>query len=119
MEFGDKTIYGATKNVDEDLRKIITLLNDEIFKLAEKNEIYYLLISLRAIANYTGVLFDRLISYQNLPIEYAAISARNLFECYLIAAYIISDPYKGKEFISQKPREELEINEGFLSLTTK
>lgn len=119
MEFGDKTIYGATKNVDEDLRKTIALLNDEVFKLAEKNEIDYLLISLRAIANYTGVLFDRLISYQDLPIEYTAISARNLFECYLIAAYIISNPSKGKEFISQKPREELEINEGFLSLTTK
>ena len=30
--------------------------------------------------------------HQELPIEYTAISARNLFECYLIAAYIISDP---------------------------
>jgi hypothetical protein len=73
---------------------------------------------LRALTSYTGVLFERLISNQDLPIEYNAVSARNLFECYLLIAYIIGDPSKAKEFLSQKASEELEINESFLSLKT-
>lgn len=118
MKFGDKKIYGSTDGVDVNLHKIISAINDEVSKLVLKQEMDYPLFSLRAIANYTGVLFDRLISHQNFPIEYIAISARNLFECYLLTAYIISDSSKGEEFISQKAYEELEINEGFLSITT-
>jgi len=78
----------------------------------------YLLLALRGLANYTGVLFDRLISHRQLPIEYSAVCGRNLFECYLMVAYILKEPSKAKEFISQKAFEDLEINEGFLSLTT-
>ena len=47
-----------------------------------------------------------------------ALAARNLFECYLLVAYVIDNPSRAKEFISQKAFDELEINEGFLSLTT-
>lgn len=118
MKFGDKVIYGSTDDVNVNLHKIISALNEEVSKLVPNQELDYLLVSLRAIASYTGVLFDRLILYQDLPIEYVALSSRNLFECYLLTAYIISNPSKSKEFISQKAHEELEINEGFLSITT-
>ena len=118
MKFGDKVIYGSTEDVNTNLRKIISVLNEEVSKLLLKEGEDYLLFTLRALTNYTGVLFDRLLSHQDFPIEYNAISARNLFECYLLIAYIISDPSKAKEFLSQKVYEELEINEGFLSLKT-
>ena len=119
MKFGDKKIYGSTIGVNVKLHKIISATNDEVSKLILKQEMDYALFSLRAIANYTGVLFDRLISNQNFPIDYIAILSRNLFECYLITAYIINDSSKAQEFISQKAYEELEINEGFLSITTE
>lgn len=118
MNFGDKVIYGSTDNVSKNLRGIISILNEEVSKLRNKPLNDYPLFALRALSSYTGILFDRLISHQDFPIEYVAISARNLFECYLIIAYIIKDPSKAKEFISQKAYEELEINEGFLSLKT-
>lgn len=118
MKFGDKVIYGSTDDVNTNLRRIISVLNEEVSKLVLKGGDDYVLFALRALTSYTGVLFERLISYQDFPIEYNAISARNLFECYLLIAYIISDPSKAKEFLSQKASEELEINEGFLSLKT-
>lgn len=118
MKFGDKVIYGSTDDVNTNLRRIISVLNEGVSKLLLKGGDDYVLFALRALTNYAGVLFERLISYQDFPIEYNAISARNLFECYLLIAYIISDPSKAKEFFSQKAYDELEINEGFLSLTT-
>ncbi|WP_412476562.1 DUF5677 domain-containing protein [Flavobacterium sp. TBRC 19031] len=116
MKFGDKEILGSTRDVNKNLRLLISILEEKVSKAVQKQEFDYTLFSLRAIANYSGVLFERLISSKNSPIEYTAISARNLFECYLLAAYIIGDPSKGKEFVSQKAHEELEINEGFLSI---
>lgn len=118
MNFGDKVIFGSTNDVNTNLRRIISVLTEEVAKLRNKQLDDYPLFALRALSTYTGVLFDRLISNQNFPIEYNAITARNLFECYLIIAYMIKDTSKAKEFISQKAYEELEINEGFLSLKT-
>jgi len=118
MKFGDKVIYGSTDNVNTNLRGVISVLNEEVSKLLHKQGKDYLLFALRALSNYTGVLFARLISHQDFPIEYNAISARNLFECYLLIAYIIKDPSKAEAFLSQKAYEELEINEGFISLKT-
>lgn len=118
MKFDNKKIYGSTDEVDVNLRKIISSINDEVSKLVLKQEMDFPLLSLRAIANYTGILFDRLISHQDFPIDYIAILSRNLFECYLLTAYIINDSSKAEEFISQKAYEELEINEGFLSITS-
>lgn len=118
MKFGDKIIYGSTADVNENLHKIILILNEELSKMLLKQGKDYPLFALRALTNYTGVLFDRLISHKDFPIEYNAISARNLFECYLLIAYIISDPSKAKEFLSQKAHDELQISEGFLSITT-
>lgn len=118
MKFGDKKIYGSTVDVNANLRKIILVLNEEVSKLLLKQGEDYQLFALRALTSYTGELFDRLISHKDFPIEYNAISARNLFECYLMIAYIIKDPSKAKEFLSQKAYDELQINEGFLSITT-
>lgn len=118
MKFGDKEIKGSTDDVNINLRKIISVLNEKVSKLLLKHGEDYHLFAVRALANYTGELFDRLISHKDFPIEYNAISARNLFECYLLIAYIISNPSKAKEFLSQKAYDELEISEGFLSLTT-
>lgn len=118
MKYGDKDVFGSTSDINSNLREVISILNGEVSELLRRQRNDYLLFALRALSNYTGVLFDRLISHQNLPIEYSAISARNLFECYLLVAYIIKNPVKAEEFLSQKAYEELEINEGFLSLKT-
>ena len=118
MKIGDIEIYESLDDVNTNFRKIISVLNEEVSKLLLKGEVDYLLFALRALTNYSGELFDRLISHQDLPIEYNAISARNLFECYLLIAYIISEPSKAKEYLSQKAYEEFEISEGFLSLKT-
>ena len=37
----------------------------------------------------------------------------------MLIEFIIKYPSKAKDFVSQKPYEELEINEGFLSLTNE
>ena len=108
----------SLNDLSKELKHIVSWLNEESSKLRINNTIDYLLIALRGISSYTSVLFDRLITNQNAPIEHIAISARNLFECYLLTAYIIDEPTRAKEFISQKAFDELEINEGFLSLTT-
>ena len=118
MKLEDEKIYGSTVDVNTNLRKIILALNDDVSKLLLKQGEDYQLFALRALTSYSGKVFDRLISHQDFPIEYNAISARNLFECYLLIAYIISKPSKAKEFLSQKAYDELQINEGFLSITT-
>ncbi len=118
MQFGDNDIFGSTENVNEKLNEVIFALNGAVSELIRKQENDYPLFALRGLGSYTLVLFDRLISHQDFPIEYIALSARNLFECYLLTAYIIKNPSKAEEFIGQKAHEELEINEGFLSLTT-
>lgn len=105
-------------DLNKELRLIVAELNEDASKLIINKETDYRIVALRGICNYTRILFDRLITNQNAPIEHLAISARNLFECYLLIAYVIDEPSRAKEFISQKAFDELEINEGFLSLTT-
>lgn len=117
MKFGDKIIYGSTEDVGANLHELILQLNDKVSKLNEKQALDFVIISLRSLTNYTSILLERLTTYKQLPIEFIAISARNLFECYLLIAFILSDPSKAKVFVGQKASEELEINEGFLSLT--
>lgn len=104
-------------NLSKELSLIVAELNEEASKLLINNETDYRVVALRGLSNYTLVLFDRLMANQNTPIETIAISARNLFECYLLIAYVIDEPSRAKEFIGQKAFDELEINEGFLSLT--
>lgn len=108
----------SINDLSKELNRIVSELNEASSKLLIISETDYRLVALRGISSYTSVLFDRLITNQNAPIEHLAISARNLFECYLLTAYITDDPSRAKEFISQKAFDELEINEGFLSLTT-
>ena len=49
-------------------------------------------------------------------IEIRAWCARNLFEIALLCEYVMTDPARAKEFVSQKASDELQINEGFVSL---
>ena len=91
-------------------------MRKKFYNSLKKNETDYFLFALRGLVRYTSTLFKRLTTEQNIPIEYIAFSVRNLFECYLLVEFIIKYPSKAKVFISQKLYEELEINEGFLSL---
>jgi len=118
MKFEDKVSDRFTDDVNTNLRKVILELNEQTSVLVQKERHDYTLFALRALVSYTGTLFERLISHKGFPIEYSAISARNLFETYLLVDYITSEPAKGKEFLSQKSFDELEINEGFLALET-
>lgn len=114
------TFKNDSVQVEKELRTIILILNKKIAEQAEKNLIEnYLLLALNGLTKYTGVLLNRLIEYQNTPIEYTALTARNLFECYLLITYINGDESRAKEYISQKPIEEIELNESFLLLTTE
>lgn len=108
----------SVNDLSKELNRIVLRLNNESSKLLINDETDYRLVALRGISSYTSVLYDRLITNRNAPIEHIAISARNLFECYLLTAYMIDDPSRAKDFISQKAYDELEINDGFLSLTT-
>lgn len=117
MKLGEKEIYGFTEDVKAKLHEAVLQLNAKVSTLNEKEGLDFVLISMRNLTNYTSVLFERLISYQQSPIEFCATTARNLFECYLLVAFILSDPSKAKEFTGQKASDELEIGEGFLSIT--
>jgi Family of unknown function (DUF5677) len=117
MQFGEKEIYGSTEDVKAKLHEVVLQLNVKVSTLNEKKGLDFVLISMRNLTNYTLILFERLISYHQSPIEFCAISARNLFECYLLVAFILSHPSKAKEFTGQKASDELEIGEGFLSIT--
>ena len=105
-------------DLNKELNLIIAELNQEASKLLINKETDYRVVALSGLSNYTRILFERLITNQDAPIEHMALAARNLFECYLLVAYVIDNPSRAKEFISQKAFDELEINEGFLSLTT-
>lgn len=105
--------------IKEELNKLTIGFEEEILQLNKKNETNYFLIALRGLTRYSRIILERLKFEQKIPIEYLAFSARNLFECYLLVEYLIKYPSKAKVFISQKPYEELEINEGFLLLKTK
>lgn len=109
----------SKNEINNELNKIISGIEEEISQLIKKNETDYFLFALRGLVRYTSTLFERLTTEQNIPIEYIAFSVRNLFECFLLVEFIIKHPSKAKDFISQKPYEELEINEGFLSLKTE
>jgi len=117
MNIGEKKIYGSTEDVKAKLHEAVLQLNVKVSTLNEKEGLDFVLISMRNLTNYTLILFERLISNQQSPIEFCAISARNLFECYLLIAFILSNPTKAKEFTGQKASDELEISEGFLSIT--
>lgn len=117
MKFGNKVIYNSTDDIRANLNESILQLNDRVSKLNEKEGLDFVIISLRSLTSYTSMLLERLAIYQQSPIEFIALSSRNLFECYLLVAFILSDPSKAKEFVGQKASEELEINEGFLSIT--
>jgi hypothetical protein len=105
--------------IRENLKEIILSLEIRISELNEKDEMIFLFISLKNLANYTLTLHERSKEYEHAPIEFIANMARNMFETYLLVAYILSEPSKAKEFIGQKASDELEIAEGFLSLTNK
>lgn len=107
----------STEDIKANLDKLVLLLTDQASHLQGKDDNDFVVFSLRGLTNYTSILLERLNLYQGSPIEFCAILARNLFECYLLVAFILSDPTKAKEFIGQKASGELEINEGFLSLT--
>lgn len=109
----------SKNEINSELNKIILGIEEEISQLNKKNETDYFLFALRGLVRYTTRLFKRLTTEQNIPIDYIAFTARNLFECYLLVEFILKYPSKAKDFISQKPQEELEINEGFLSLKTE
>jgi hypothetical protein len=117
MKFGEKKIFGSTEGVKAKLHEAVLQLNEKVSTLNEKEGLDFVLISMRNLTNYTLILFERLILYQQSPIEFCAISARNLFECYLLVAFILSDPSIANEFAGQKASDELEIGEGFLSIT--
>lgn len=103
MKFKDKVVYGSTDDLHTNLRNIILVLNEEVSKLPLRCEPDYVLIALRAVTSYSSLLLERLIEHQDFPIEYNALSARNLFECYLLTAYMISDPTKAKNFSAKRP----------------
>jgi hypothetical protein len=117
MKFGEKVIYGSTEDVKTHLHEMVSQLNDNLSEMQISGEFDYVKLSLRGLTIYTDTLLGRLISYKESPIEFCALTARSLFECYLVIAFILSDPPRAKEFLGLKASEELEINEGFLYLT--
>jgi hypothetical protein len=115
MKFGDKVKFDSSKEIVSNLSKLHLDLKISASKVpVGMND--YPGFALRNLVAYSSFLVERLISYLEFPIELSAWTARNLFECYLIAAYIVPDPIKAKEFLTQKATDELEIYDGILSL---
>src|SRR5690606_25772302 len=68
---------------------------------------------------FSGTLVNRLRAHFNSSIEFLAWTGRNLFECYLLITFLLMDQRNAKAYLSQKGIDELEINEGFLSLSSE
>lgn len=116
MKFGDKVRFRSIGDIKANLINIESELNSSAATLPIGQINDFVGFSFRNLITYSALLVDRLISTIDQPIEFSAWTARNLFECYLISVYIVTDPLKAKEFLVQKASDELEINEGILSL---
>ena len=68
----------STEEINNELKKIISGIEEEISHLIKKNEVDYFLFALRGMVRYTSITFKRLTAEKNIPIEYIAFSSRNL-----------------------------------------
>lgn len=116
MKLGDITKFGTYEEVLENLEELKSALNKYAKEIPVKPIDDFAGFALTKLISYSIIQIERLILYVQFPIEVHALIARNLFECYLICVYIISDPLKAKEFLTQKSGDELEIYDGILSL---
>ena len=116
MKIKDITRFGSLEEVRESFSKMQEELRICALKLPIAMYNDYTGHGLKNLVNTSSTLIERQIKFIEEPIEISAWIARNLFECYLMASYITSNPEKAKEFFVQKATDELEIYEGLLSL---
>lgn len=116
MKLGDIVRFGSNAEVLQNLRSIHQLLSDAALDIQIRDKDDYLRFALNGLIHYASIQVLRFIDFYEKEIESQAWAARNLFEIYLLCVYIIQDESRARQFVSQKAVDELQINEGFMSL---
>jgi hypothetical protein len=117
MKFEDITKFGSNENIKANLGQIQAKLIQVGSTISPLDRDDYQSFALNRILINSAIQVEHLSSYLHAPIEFLAWITRNLFECYLLCEFITPDPLKAKEFIMQKAVDELQINEGILTLS--
>ena len=117
MKLGDRIRLGSDAEVLDGLRELSSRLDTAGSEtpVRDKNDCFG--FALHHLVAYASAQLRRLASLYSAGIEFHAWTARNLFEACLLCEYLLSDPPKAKEFTAQKAKDELQINEGFISLS--
>jgi Family of unknown function (DUF5677) len=116
MKLGDRVRFGSNAEVLDNLRAIGQQLVVAASKIDVQNKDDYLGFALNGLVRYSSIQVLRLVELYEGSIESHAWIARNLFEGYLLCAYIREDASRARQFVSQKGVDELQINEGFMTL---
>lgn len=116
MKIEDKVKFGSYEEIENNLSCLGLELRRCALDMPVGKKDDYIGFALCKLVSYAASLTETLISFLKMSIELNAWTARNLFECYLIASYIISDISNAKEFLAQKATDELEIYESLLTL---
>jgi hypothetical protein len=116
VKFEDKTRFGPSAEVIANLKDLRLQLAKVASNVQPTDRNDYLRFAFGNIAMYCSSQTDLLITHHDSPIQTIAWIARNLFECYLLCEYVTTDPVKAEEFVVQKASDELDINEGFITL---
>jgi hypothetical protein len=116
MKFEDKVRFGSPADLVANLKDLTLQLAKIASNVQPIDKTDYLRFSLGNIVLYCSTQTELLITRYDVPIQIIAWITRNLFECYLLCEYLATDPTKAKEFVMQKASDELDINEGLITL---
>jgi len=116
MRSGDHTRFGSDVEVIANLNDMMRRLNRAASDFLPESKQDYVGFALQRLTKYVSGQLERLVSLYDHSIEVHAWVARNLFESFLLFKYLMDDRSRAKDFVAQKATDELQINEGLLSL---
>lgn len=102
MKMGDRVRFGSDAEVIGGFRDLASQFSlvGSTFPLRDKSD--YFGFALGHLATYASTQLIRMASLYQAGIEVHAWGARNLFEVCLLCEYVVADPPKAQEFVSQE-----------------
>lgn len=117
MRFGDLVKHGSHEDVVKHLRELASRIDAARAGVSIRKKDDYLGFALGRLVVYASTQVNRLAALYHGEVEPLGWIARNLFEASLICDYVLTDLRRAQEFCTQKARDEIQINEGFITLS--